>query len=558
MKDNQPSKKKRFVKTIGIFSIISALIMSSFALYNTMDNLDLSSGESGDSSLSRIGPLYGTNGCEDGGFSIQIGIDSNQNNILEDEEVSEIRNLCHGTQGESGPMGNRGYQGYNGTDGINGSNGTDGIVGESAFIESFTGAHGPCSDSVIIEMGNNSTSKAVDSSIKICFQNLTSGRLTDIQQNSGDSFSTPCQGGFASGEIFVFAAVQIDKCLLFTIQDDQLNLLSPNVDFSPGANLGFTEHGGRIWFDATDEMGVELWSTNGISIWKETNLSFDISDDDSLIKVGEEIVLTHSNGMLIFGESEVIIDGIYTNTTSAGGTLLYNTPSGISIGGAVVAGEIQSSAIFHEGYYWFIATSDGNGAQLHRSDGTILERMTSTLQGLPGQTISPTVIGNSILFDSGGLFAFNTSSSSLFQLNSSLQDVGDTAGSIVFDGNLWFDCGVPSAGYELCSSNGEDAWLHSDHIAGMASSNPSHLAIVGENLVTIITDPMDGGQLHLVAENGLIQLWDHDDGNLAAGVHGDIWVDEEMVYYVADSATYGLELYGWAHGELSEDWIIIH
>ena len=92
----------------------------------------------------------------------------------------------------------------------------------------------------------------------------------------------------------------------------------------------------------------------------------------------------------------------------------------------------------------------------------------------------------------------------------------------------------------------------------MASSNPSHLAIVGENLVTIITDPMGGGQLHLVAENGLIQLWDHDDGNLAAGVHGDIWVDEEMVYYVADSATYGLELYGWAHGELSEDWIIIH
>ena len=84
--------------------------------------------------------------------------------------------------------------------------------------------------------------------------------------------------------------------------------------------------------------------------------------------------------MLIFGESEVIIDGSFSNTTSAGGTLLYNTPSGISIGGTVVTGEIQSSAIFHEGYYWFIATSDSNGAQLHRSDGTILERMTSTLQ----------------------------------------------------------------------------------------------------------------------------------------------------------------------------------
>jgi hypothetical protein len=558
MKDKHPSKKKRFGKIIGILSIISTLIMSSLALYNTMDIGDLSSGENGDSSLSRIGPLYGTNGCEEGGFSIQIGTDENRDNILDDNEVSEIRNLCHGTQGGSGPMGNRGYQGYNGTDGVNGSNGLDGIVGKSAFIESYTGSYGSCPDAIIIEMGNNSTSKTVDSSVKICFQNLTSGRLTDIQPNSGDSFSTPCQGGLASGEMFVFAAVQSDKCHLFTIRDGQVSLLSPNVNFSPGENLGFIEHDGRIWFDAKDASGVELWSTDGVSTWQETNMSSDISGTDSLVKVGDELVLTHANGILILGESEIILGGDFTNTTTANGILLYNTPSGISIGGTIMAGEIQSSAVFYEGYYWFIATSDTYGAQLHRSDGLILERVTSTLQGLPAQSISPTAIGGNILFDSGGLFAFNTTSSTLVQPNSTLQEVGASTGAIVFEGKLWFDCGVPSIGYELCLSDGESAWLHSDHISGMGSASPSHLAIIGDNLVTLITDPNDGGQLHLVGDEGLILLWDHDDGNLAAGVHGDLWIGEEMVYYIADSATYGLELHGWAHGELSDEWIVIH
>ena len=137
MKDKQPSKKKRFVKTMGIISIISALIMSSFALYNTMDNLDLSSGESGDSSLSRISPLYGTNGCEEGGFSIQIGVDSNQNNILDDEEVSEIRNLCHGTQGEAGPTEKRCHGGSIGPAVTMSSIGTDGKSGRKGVSEPF-------------------------------------------------------------------------------------------------------------------------------------------------------------------------------------------------------------------------------------------------------------------------------------------------------------------------------------------------------------------------------------------------------------------------------------
>jgi hypothetical protein len=457
-------------------------------------------------------------------------------------------------------MGNRGYQGYNGsngTDGISGVDGLDGLIGNSPFIQSFRGEYGPCPEAVVIEMGNNSTSQSIDSSIKICFQDLTSGRLTDIQPNSGDSFSTPCEGGIVSGNNLIFAAFRTDKCLLFSISDGQLNQISPNVDFSPGANLGFIEHDERVWFDATDSSGTQLWSTDGSITWKETNLSNGISDGDSILALGSELVLSYGDGMLIHGESETFISGSFTNTTAVNGILLYNTPTGISVGGTTVSGEIHSSAIYHDGYYWFIATTDSNGPQLHRWNNVNLEQMSIGLLGVPGQSIGLTVVGDNILFDSDGLYSFNTTSASISELNSTLQNVGFTTGGVLHDGKLWFDCGVPTSGYELCVSDGDNAWIHSDHIPGMASSSPSHLAIVGGDLLAIISDPIEGGQLHLVDENGLTLLWDHDDGNLASGVHGDLWIGQDLAYFIADSSTYGLEMYGWAHGQLNNEWIII-
>ena len=561
MADNKPSKKKRFQKILAVSSVIVSLILSSMAYYNTTELNEMESGEDGNYSLTKMGPIYGTHSCEKGGFSIQIGIDSDRNQVLDDDEISEIRNVCHGPQGESGPMGNRGYWGYNGTNGVNGSDGidgSDGIVGESAFIDSKVGEFGPCPEAVIIEMGNNISSQEVDSRIKICFQNLTSGMMTDIQPNSGDSFSTPCEGGFSHEGLFVFAAFQTDKCLLFKMEDYNAVQISPTVDFSPGANLGFIEHNDRIWFDATDEIGTQLWSTDGETTWKETNISGGVSSNDNLLKHQNDLVLNHQNGITIFAESETWITGDYDNISSVNGKLIYNTQTGIFIDGNILNGEINSLAVFENGYYWFIATSDIFGPQLHRSDGEVLERVTNNLQSDAGVHIPPVIIGERILFNSNGILSFDPVNMTLSELNSSLQNVGEGVDVISHNGLLWFDCGVAAYGFELCVSNGNNAWLHSDFATGITSSSPSNLAEVGNNLLVLVDDPIQGGQLHLVTEQGLELLWDHDTGDMDAGVHGDLWVTEDMVYYIADSNTHGLEMFGWAHGELSDDWIIIN
>ena len=558
MAEKTPTKKQKIVKIFAISVVILSIVMSSIALYVVSDIKEKKDGNDGRTSLTKTSTLYGTNGCENGGFSIQSGIDENRNGVLENEEVSEIKNICHGTEGPPGPMGNRGYWGYNGTNGIDGTNGTDGEIGVSSFIDSFVGPYGPCSSAAIIEMGNNSSSMIVDSRIKICFENLTKGRLTDIHENSGNSFSTGCNGGSANGGLFLFATVRDGNCLLYKIEDGVVSQVSDDVNFLPGSILGFTVHKNRIWFDADDGSGTQIWSSDGKTMWRETNLTSGIQPGTEMINTGNEIVVSHSSGLLLIGDSDTYLSGNYWNLTYANGILIYNSVDGMYVDGSIFNAEIHSDAVFHEGYLWFIATSDSNGPQLHRSDVSSIEKLTTQLQFNSGNVIGPSVIGQNIVFDSGGIVSYNTSSSSLQELNSTIQLAGTGSDWIIFQDKIWFPCAVASIGFELCVSDGLESWLHFDYNPGVSSSNPTNFAILQDNLVMLVEQSSEGGQLAVVTENSIELLWDHNPGDFASGIHGDLWVGDELLFFIGDDSQTGLEMYGWAHGELSDEWIVIH
>ena len=557
MAEKKPTKKQKIMKLLAVSSVILSLVLSTIAMYNSSDLDNLKSGTDGETSLSKTGALYGTNGCENGGFSIQTGIDLDGDGILANEEVSDIKNVCHGTQGPPGPMGNRGYQGMNGTNGSDGINGTDGKSGVSSFINSQIGQHGPCPDAAIIEMGNNSSSGIVESTIKICFQELESGLLTDIHPDSGNSFSTGCNGGLAHDSLFIFAAIKDGNCLLYKIEDGAVDLISNDADFAPGSILGFTVHEDRIWFDGNDGTGVQIWSTDGGSLWKESNLTTEVQQGDRMMVIESELILQHVDGITIFGESETQISGTFSNLTSANGVLIYNTFSGLKINGTILNAEINSAAEYHDGYYWFIATSDSDGPQLHRANSISIEKMTSSLSTLAGQNLKPTIIGNNLVFDSGGLFSYNTSTHILTEMNTSILSVGSDDSWIIYQDRIWFQCGIPQFGFELCVSDGLSAWLHSDFASGMDSSYPEHFARLGDEIIALFDHPSQGGQLVKITE-GVEVLWDYHSGNYDAGVHGELWVGSDMVYFIGDDPAVGLEMNGWAHGELTDEWIVIH
>ncbi|MAY13325.1 MAG: hypothetical protein CMB21_05950 [Euryarchaeota archaeon] len=133
-KKNKKIKSKRDKKPIIVALILTiSMLMSAMALYSSMGespHLEYADGIDGQTSLIITGVLYGTHACEEGGFSIQSGIDDDGDGELSGEEVDVIKNVCHGKQGFSGPMSNRGYWGSNGS---NGSDGIDGLDGADGF-----------------------------------------------------------------------------------------------------------------------------------------------------------------------------------------------------------------------------------------------------------------------------------------------------------------------------------------------------------------------------------------------------------------------------------------
>ena len=551
------SKKEKILRISIALAIVTSLILS-IASYYTLSTIDeITNGEDGVTTVTRISDLYGTHGCEDGGFSIQIGADKNGNSSLDNNEVTQIRNICHGSQGPPGPMGNRGYWGTNGTDGLNGSNGSDGLSGKSSFAQSYTGIYGACPNSVVIEMGNNSSNNIVESRVKICFEDLISGRLTDINQNLGNSFSSGCSNGFANSDMFIFAAAREGKCMLYKMSNHNPVLVSENSNLEPGMLLGFSEFNDRIYFDGNDGLNKQLWSTDGDTIWKETNLSLGIDSTSELIATENELALLTKDGLSILSQSDTFVSGVYSNISYANQTFIYNSENGIKIGSEIYSGEINSPAIYNDEQYWFMATTDSYGPQIHRLTNGLLQRLTDNIFNYEDWNFGLTWFDDKLIFANSSLYSFDIQNLVLTHLNSSITNPALHSNVIEYDEYLWFSCGVISFGYELCRSDGNEAWLFQDIATGMDSSYPNHLTLIDNQIIMIADDVTEGGQIYVVDSDSASLSFNPEPGLSTAGAHGSIWYHDSMAYFIADSNSYGLEMYAWPVWSLNEDWILI-
>ena len=581
-KKNKKIKSKRDKKPIIVALILTiSMLMSAMALYSSMGespHLEYADGIDGQTSLIITGVLYGTHACEEGGFSIQSGIDDDGDGELSGEEVDVIKNVCHGKQGFSGPMGNRGYwgsNGSNGSDGIDGLDGADGFQGSDgigSLIDSSRGHIGPCPDGYVMRTGQDNdrddilADEEVDSQLKLCFSELTNGRVTDLVPGNGHSFSSGCDTGIFLQDWFIFSGYDTDLCQLRIMKNysEVSNLfVVEGEDYSPGKYLGFTEFEDRVWFDAYDGNSRQLWSTNGINTWQETNLSTEIDSSNSLIKNSDYMVLSSPVSLSTFGDSDSFNEGVFSNLSIANQVLAYNDQTGFIIDGTHFNGEIHSQVLWHQNVFWFIATTDLDGMELHSVENSILNKHSDNLSGVPGQSIPLKVIGQNLIFDSkidsGSnpiLVEFNLVTKVIKGVNEELSYPGDNTGAIEHNGRIWFDCNGVGTGIELCWYDGGNAQVHIDYIAGAGSSNPTHLSVIENELLVVIDD--SGGVLMQVTDDDLIQVWDPELGNTDLGYYGEMWIGDDAICLIGDSATYGQELYVFSHGEITGDWIVIH
>ncbi|WP_127557807.1 DUF7151 family protein [Saccharospirillum alexandrii] len=81
--------------------------------------------------------------CPSGGVLLELGFDTNKNDILDEDEVQTTQEVCHGTNGTDGSNGTDGADGEDGTDGVNGTDGVDGTPGLVNLVELNVELPGP-------------------------------------------------------------------------------------------------------------------------------------------------------------------------------------------------------------------------------------------------------------------------------------------------------------------------------------------------------------------------------------------------------------------------------
>lgn len=72
--------------------------------------------------------------CPQGGVKIELGLDTNKNNVLDPAEVIRTEWVCNGKDGTNGKAGADGTDGTAGTNGTNGTDGTNGTNGLNALV----------------------------------------------------------------------------------------------------------------------------------------------------------------------------------------------------------------------------------------------------------------------------------------------------------------------------------------------------------------------------------------------------------------------------------------
>ena len=92
---------------------------------NGLDGAVGENGQDGSNALISTADEPAGDNCEYGGTAISYGSDSNNNGVLDEDEVSNVAYICDGTDGQDG---------IDGTDGENGTNGTDGTSGSSRVV----------------------------------------------------------------------------------------------------------------------------------------------------------------------------------------------------------------------------------------------------------------------------------------------------------------------------------------------------------------------------------------------------------------------------------------
>tara|TARA_B100001540_G_scaffold317618_1_gene351647 strand:+ start:232 stop:2454 length:2223 start_codon:yes stop_codon:yes gene_type:complete len=461
---------------------------------------------------------YGNESCMYGGLLISVGLDLNDNDTLDAEEITSSEFIC------------------NGMIGANGINGADGTSGHSALVERIDPPQHLCSNGFVINFGvdnGNGDGIADDEimhddeiveSLKICSEPLNFGPISDFFVGVSDGYSSQCSEfawSTTHSMVITSGSDSASGCELWTSHGtfdttQQLIDINPgNADSSPGLHLGFTSitvNDEELWlFDANSGVnGRELWISNlsASGTQQLTGYSGDgiIADSVSIIWMNG-LVFSDSNYELMWTDgvslynlfdapfieldAQILLDPVQNKISSHTSTTFVVDESGIwfsgihddigfemhylSNDGQLMSWNLNSfedsspNAILSLGQSTILVADDGiNGRQLVelQTDGSHswLTSMTLQSNGNPptnvGENLGLNLLANKIIFDaqiSGvdpTVWSYDLLSGSVTELSSIMVAPSDRVEPVILDNRIWFDCITGSTAEELCVSDG--------------------------------------------------------------------------------------------------------
>ncbi|MEC8249041.1 MAG: hypothetical protein VX043_00815 [Candidatus Thermoplasmatota archaeon] len=385
--DGEISKSKRIMRASQSLTIIIALILSVYS-FTVIDGINESTDddENADVILLRTEGREADHICSAGGADILIGNDSNNNGILEEEEVTSTTRLCHGDSGFSGPpgatgaTGPSGESGYsslvitsvvengnetcvfggilistgldtnrdgnlaisevideeyvcNGVMGINGNQGQDGSDGHSALVERLTPPAYLCSDGFILNFG--------------------------VDNGAGEGL--PDDGIMHEDEVVESLKICSEPLIY-----------GPATDFSSGITNSYSNQCANFAWSSAQSMvitagsnglsGCELWTSHGTEDSAELLLDINPGGGDSTpgLHLGFTSVNLGGEELWLFdADSGVNGRELWVSDLTPSGTLQLTGYSGDGILSPSVHTEWMNGLIFSDSNFDFMWT-DGN------------------------------------------------------------------------------------------------------------------------------------------------------------------------------------------------------
>ena len=556
--------------------------------------------------------------CPAGGVSVRTGLDLDGNGHLEEAEINTNTTLCNGLVGLDGQQGVDGLSGWSALvdkvpapaylcadgfvlrfgvdDGVNGGQEGNGLLEAEEVRETLNFCFSPLRSERITDLfigtGNS----------------MTSGCDAAAWMGGANAFLFAANDGTNGCELY-----RHDPASNTT---EMVSDLSPTGDASPGRDLGMhaVGDGQRVVFDATDGVsGRQLWTSDGTANGTTPLGSVEASSPSVW---AEGLVFRSPDGQRLWTNGTVLTDWLnvpvwdlatrqavgenLSGLTAIGDAWFYATSTAVWFSAADQSGDVEPHRLGLDGQVTSWSINEFGSAQLTEMVAWDSELLAAASRGGVKQvlhlqdngshawltSISPSsgdtalgdgmglhIIGDNLVYDAAvvsgqsRLWTTNLASGITLQLSAEILAPGAQVGVANTGTMLLFDCMTSTVGTETCITDGtpQGSRVLEDLTPGLMSTDIRGMAAIGEGWVVVADGVVNGTNagvlLWLTTAQGMRPVYDPWGGignSSEAMTYGRLIVSDTQVWVICHDGQHGHEWHRWSHGELSDDWIVLH